>query len=145
MPVEPYASQHREKIPKDEDPKDAEWFAACVAKSVSKRDALANPAAKASLDKEWTKLRNQGCWDETKVREWSDVAKEAKNVGRKTHVGRIFDICVEKNAELPLGDPNRKFKGRVVFHGNNVKDEDNNWAIFSELSSAPATMQAGSR
>jgi hypothetical protein len=54
-----------------------------------------------------------------------------------------FSTCVEKNAELPLGDPNRKFKGRVVFQGNNVKDEDNNWAIFSELSSAPATMQAG--
>jgi hypothetical protein len=51
---------HRDKIAEN-DPKDAEWFAACVAKSIGKREALANPAAKASLDKEWNKLRAQGC------------------------------------------------------------------------------------
>ena len=40
------------------------------------------------------------------------------------HVGRIFEICVEKGAELNKGDPGRKFKGRVVYQGNNVKDEN---------------------
>ena len=59
-------------------------------------------------------------------------------------VGRIFDICVEKNSELPESDPNRKFKGRVVFEGCHVKDEGNiYWAIFSEITSCPATMEAG--
>ena len=53
------------------------------------------------------------------------------------------DICVEKNSELPESDPNRKFKGRVVFEGCHVKDEDKNWAIFSEITSCPATMEAG--
>ena len=60
----------------------------------------------------------------------------------KAHFGCIFDICVEKNSELPDGDPNKKFKGRVVFEGCHVKDEANNWAIFSEIASCPATMQA---
>ena len=59
------------------------------------------------------------------------------------HIGRVFDICVEKNSELPDGDPKKKFKGRVVFEGCNVRDEDNNWAIFSEIASCPATMEAG--
>jgi RNA:NAD 2'-phosphotransferase (TPT1/KptA family) len=137
--VQSMQPEHRSKFP---DPGDRDWFNACVARSVGKREALSNPKAKASLDKEWDKLRRQQCWDESKVREWSDVAAEAKRKGIKTHVGRIFDICVEKNAELPENNPNRKFKGRVVFQGNNVKDEANNWAIFSDLSSAPATMQA---
>ena len=142
MPVVPYSedSKHREKI---KDPKDAEWFAACVARSVGKREILSNAAAKASLDKEWNKLRRQGCWNEDMVREWADVVREVKEKGITYHVGRIFDICVEKNAELPEGHPNRKYKGRVVFQGNNAKDEDNNWAIFAELSSAPASMQSG--
>ena len=144
MPVEPISHlTHRDKIPLGEDSRDAEWFASCVAKSIGKREALANPAAKASLDKEWDKLRRQKCWNEEAVMEWSEVVKMAKQKKIKAHVGRIFDICVEKNAELALGHPNRKFKGRVVFQGNNVKDQDNNWAIFAELSSAPATMQAG--
>ena len=97
MPVENRdpASIHRPKIP---DPCDAHWFQACVARSVSRREILTNAMAKASLDKEWTKLRNQGCWDESKVREWKDVAAETQRRGKTAHVGRIFDICVEKNA-----------------------------------------------
>ena len=49
------------------------------------------------------------------------------------HVGRIFDICVEKGSELPLGDPARKYKGRVVFQGNQVKDENWEVAMFQDL------------
>ena len=112
MPTEPNEQKHREKIPLDEDPRDADWFAACVARSASEREVTTNKAAKASLDKEWDKLRDQKCWDEGSVREWSEVAALAKRMGRKAHVGRIFDICVEKYAELPDGDPRRKYKGR---------------------------------
>jgi hypothetical protein len=95
-----------------------------------------------ALQKEWDRLRAAGCWDETKVREWSDVAREARAKGIKAHVGRIFEICVEKGSELPVGDPNRKYKGRVVFQGNNVKDENWQAALFNEMSSAPASMEA---
>ncbi len=47
-----------------------------------------------------------------------------------------------ENAELNEGDPRRKFKGRVVFQGNNVRDQNWNVAMFQELSSCPATMDA---
>jgi hypothetical protein len=117
-------------------------FSACVARPVTKKEAYSNPKAKASLDKEWTKLRNITTWDESRVEEWSVVAARAKRNGIKVHIGRIFDICVEKNSELDESDPNRKFKGRVVFEGCYVKDEDNNWAIFSEIASCPASMEA---
>ena len=92
-----------------------------------------NPKAVAALEKEWKKLRDMGCWDQSKVREWRDVAAEAKRDGTKVHVGRIFDICVEKNHELGEDDPNRKFKGRVVFEGCHARDESNAWALFSEM------------
>ena len=42
-------------------------------------------------------------------------AARARKDWEKIHVGRIFDICVEKNHELPEDDPNRKYMGRVVF------------------------------
>jgi hypothetical protein len=106
-----------------------------VARPVTKKEAKANPKAMAALDKEWDKLRKQVCWDESRVREWADVSAEAKRKGTKVHVGRVFDICVEKNSELPPDNPNRKFKGRVVFEGCYVKDESNNWAIFAEIAS----------
>ena len=61
----------------------------------------------------------------------------------KAHVGRVFEICVEKGSELPKGSPLRKFKGRTVFQGNNVQDENSNTALFSELGSSTASMEAG--
>ena len=58
-------------------------------------------------------------------------------------LGGFFETCTEKGSELPLGHPSRKFKGRVCFMGDQVRDENFNIAIFQELSSSPATMQAG--
>jgi hypothetical protein len=131
---------HREKL--GDDPTQV-WFNACVARPVGKHEVGSNPKAKAALDKEWAKLRKIKCWTESDVREASAVVAWSKNKDQPVHFGRIFAICVEKNAELPQGDPRRKFKGRVVFQGNNVKDAYNDWAIFEELSSAPPTMHAG--
>ena len=43
---------------------------------------------------------------------------------------------------MPIGDPNRLYKGRSVFQGNNVKDERYDAAVFQELGSSPATLSA---
>ena len=117
---------------------------ACVARPVNKKEQAGNAKAKAALQKEWDKLTSQGCWDLSTVQGWHDVAARARKEGEKIHVGRIFDICVEtKNHELPEDDPNRKYKGRVVFEGCFVRDEIGHWALFSENTSCPATMAAG--
>ena len=88
------------------------------------------------------RLRTAGCWDESRVREWRDVATEAQRNGVVAHAGRIFDIVAAKNAELPKGHPGRKFKGRVVFGGNQVYDQNWEVAMIQELSSCPATLEA---
>ena len=36
----------------------------------------------------------------------------------------------------------RVYKGRSVFLGDGVKDEEFNWAIFADLGSSPPTMEA---
>ena len=58
------------------------------------------------------------------------------------HIGIVFDICVEKNHHLPAGSTGRKFKGRAVYRGNNVRDQDGNWATIHDLASCPSTMAA---
>merc|ERR1711978_280494 len=69
--------------------------------------------------------------------------KEARDAGEKMHHGIIFDLNVEKNSDLPIGDPLRKWKTRVVYQGNAVRDEHWEFAVFQELSSSPAAMEAG--
>ena len=89
-------------------PKDEEYplpFSALVARPVAKREVEENSAARQAVLKEWDKLRAAKCWDEAAVQEWSDVADKARRSGEKAHVGRIFEICVEKGSELPAGDP----------------------------------------
>ena len=58
-------------------------------------------------------------------------------------MGRVIDICVEKKSEFEEGNPNRKFKRRLVFEGCYVKDERNNSANLADIASCPATMEAG--
>eukprot|EP00972_Heterocapsa_arctica_P044076 6508059-Heterocapsa_arctica.AAC.1 len=57
-------------------------------------------------------------------------------------LSNVFGICGEEGSELDANDPGRKWKGRYVFRGNSVKDEHMQAAIFNELSSIPAMLEA---
>ena len=122
---------------------------ACVARSVKPAEVKTNLRAQVAMQLEWDRLRavpradgKTGVWDEGLVREWDHVSQEAQDRDEKANVGLIFGIVVEKNHELPETDPARKYKGRAVFQGNNVRDEEGNWAIFQELGSSPDIMEA---
>ena len=113
-----------------------------VARPVQKKEMRAQPKAMAAKDKEWGKLWGQAVWDSSVVRGWNEVARSARINDEEVHLGRLFGICVEKGSELPEGDANRKYKYRVVFQGNKVYDQNWEAAIFQDLGSAPATMEA---
>ena len=57
-------------------------------------------------------------------------------------MGMLFGFVVEKNPDLLADDPRRKYKGRVVFQGNNVVNQNWEAAMFQDLGNAPATMEA---
>ena len=109
----------------------------CVARPVSKDEIKRQPQAQAALQLEWDRLRALRRWGEDCVVEWSTVAQQARKGAATCHVGRRFSLCHEKNSELAPDDPRRKFKGRVVFQGNRVRDQNWNIAVFQELSSCP--------
>ncbi len=62
----------------------------------------------------------------------------SKREGQRINVGVVCGICVEKGSELPVGDPGRKYKGRVVFRGDDVRGESRYLATFQDLGSVPA-------
>ena len=90
-------------------------FPIAVARPVGKKELEASPEALKARGAEWDRLRKQHVWDIESVREWKDVAREARLRGEEVMFGHVFGICVEKNFELPKDDPKRKFKCRVVF------------------------------
>ena len=101
---------------------------ACVARSVPKSEMKLHKGAVDAMNEEWARLRRAkwfsqdnkimdmtGCWDESEVMEYEDAVKMANRLGETWHFGRLLELCVEKGSELPEGDPNRRWKGRVVF------------------------------
>ena len=81
-------------------------------------------------------------WDEYHPREWDDVRKEAQRGKYDVHLGWLFGICAQKNSELVGDDPAKQFKGRVVFQGDRVIDQNFDAAMFQDLGSSPATMES---
>ena len=116
---------------------------AMVARTVDKAELRTNPEARAACQKEWDRLRAMKCWDESKVRESRHVVNDARATGVDAHIGLVFCLCVEKNSELPKGNPARKFKGRVCFQGNRVRSSLYEVALFQDLSACPAAIEAG--
>ena len=100
-----------------------------VARLLTAKEVHSNPKALQAILEEGEKLLKQGVWDITTVRERRDVTKDAIRF-KKVHFARIFPICSEKGSELPEGDPDRKFKGRCVVQGNDVKDETHTRPYF---------------
>ena len=93
------------------------------------------------MNDEWDRLIGKKVWDYFEVRDWSEIASSARRGGTTVHLGRIFGIMVLKGSELPKNDPNRKYKYRVVFQGNNVVDQDWSAAKLQDLGSTPASME----
>ncbi len=58
-------------------------------------------------------------------------------------VGRGLGVWMGKGSVRALGEPCRKCKGRYVCQGSEVKDQSWEAAIFQELGSSPAAMEAG--
>eukprot|EP00435_Cladocopium_sp_Y103_P017887 s3960_g4.t1 len=144
MPTCAYSEQrHRVKLARVSIQSGERAINTLVARPVNRKEIRANPKAQEALDVEWNKLVKKTAWLYDTVAEWKTVSEKAKKSGKKVHVGKVFEICVEKGSELPEGHKLRKFKGRTVFQGNYVMDENSDTALFSELGSSPATMEAG--
>ena len=105
-----------------------------VHKFIPMPQAMKIPAAKAPVDKEWEKLEKISAWNPTKGRSKKEVIDEARTKGAKVQFASLMDICHVKNAEL--GTKHQKYKGRVVFRGDIVKDDSGSYAVFTEQGSS---------
>ena len=142
-------SQHREKEASMGDQLDPliAWYS-LVAKPIPRKMWANMPRAQAAVDAERQKLRDadggRGTWDESVVRNYWDIQKEAKEkldrTGVHTHFGTLFDLCVEKGSELE--ESKRRYKGRVVFGGHRIHDEYGLAAEFPEQGSGASFLSA---
>ena len=85
-------------------------------------------------------MDKRGVWDPDSVQPAWKVEQQAERDGVDVHFGRLHELVMQKHAELD--EIHRKWKGRVVFLGDQVRDQFNKVAAFSDMASQPATMEA---
>ena len=128
---------------------------ACIARYVPRSEILLTEDAVKAVNAEWRGLRTarwsstdtndmdmQGAWNEEDVMEYDDAVAKANNLGETWHFGRLLELCIEKGSGLPVVYEGRKWKGRVVFQGDQVRAQNYEVAIFSDMASQPATLDA---
>ena len=113
---------------------------AMVAQLVKDKATLKSDECQKALRKEWDNLLSRKCWDINKAEKWKVVKARADKAGETIHLGSLLELVYEKHSELDPGK--RQLKGRVVFLGNQVKDQHGASAVFEEMASAPAGMEA---
>ena len=116
-----------------------EWHA-LVHTPIPLKKAYESPRARAAIDAEHDKLNKKTAWDFTTVRAKADVIADAKKKGKRVNFGNLMELCHEKHSELKLAIPT--YKGRLVFRGDQVRDETGYYAVFSEQGTSASHMDA---
>ena len=120
------------------DPEAEPKVLAAVTRLLSRQETMANPKAKEAVRKEAQGLVDKGTWDLSTVIERSDLTAGAKKKGIKIHMGQLMSICSEKFAEM--AEHLRVLKGRIVFRGDIVKDQEGAAAVFQDLAANPTSI-----
>ena len=107
---------------------------------ISIEKAMKIPEAKQAVDAEWTAHAQKRTWNVDRVRPRAEVIAEANRRKVSVHFGRLMDLCHLKHAELD--ERVQKYKGRVVFRGDQVKDETGLHAVFTEQGASASQMAA---
>ena len=111
---------------------------AAVTKLLDRREMMSNERALEAVRAEFDALVKAGTWDMHSVREKDAIAHEARSNGSKVHLAQIMPICSIKYWELSADK--HKYKGRVCFRGDCVRDEVGSAAVFQELSASPTNI-----
>jgi len=107
-----------------------EEFLAMIHQEIPLDKAMRIPDARKAVNREWDKLDDIKAWDFGSVASKWKVKKRAKDEKKVIHFGTVRALCHKKNAQI--ASEFWSYKGRVVFRGDIVKDQDGNWAVWNE-------------
>ena len=113
---------------------------ALVTKLLDRKEWIKDPKAVAKVREEFDGLTGKDTWDLDSVDEHANIVHNAKLAGKTVHIANIMSICSRKYDELPK--EYHQLKGRIVYRGDNAKDQNGALTIYQSLSASPATITA---
>lgn len=104
---------------------------------LTRQQLFTHPEGKQKIAEEAEAMRSMDVWDDEDIHEVDVLKKEARDSNRLIHVAEIMAIGHIKNSE---SKEQSKLKVRLVFRGDDTRDQNNQLALFRELKSIPATL-----
>ena len=114
---------------------------AYVHKLLDRSEWRNRPEVIPAIESEKNGLLANGTWDESKIRSKADVVNEARRQGKRIHIGALMIIVSIKGFEKPPEE--WTVKARIVFRGDAVRDEENQAAVFDDISASAPSSLAG--
>ena len=82
----------------------------------------------------------RNAFDQGGVLEYNAAVQKAKDTKEPFHFGDIIELCHIKNSQLSIGQ--QSYKGRCVFGGHDIRDEDGFLAVLSEQGTSASFQSA---
>ena len=101
---------------------------------------LNDPKGVDAVQREAQGLRRNGTWDDSTVQLVSTLKSRARQQGIQIKLAELLTLCGIKHSELP--PENWKWKGRICYRGDIVRDAWNNIQIFEETATTPTSLIA---
>ena len=113
---------------------------ALVTLNLPKSQWVNDPRGIEAVKKEGEGLRKNGTWDDTTVQLVSDLKSNARKKGVQIKLAELLTLCGIKHDEL---EPEHwKWKGRICYRGDIVRDAWNKILMFEETATTPTSLVA---
>ena len=107
---------------------------ALVTKNLARSEWLKDQKGLEAVEAEGVGLRSNSTWDDDTVRPLWQLKKECRASGRRVQIAELLTLCGVKHFELHPSQ--HKYKGRIVFRGDQVRDADGNPILFGSEETA---------
>ena len=125
------AAKHDKRSPHKPNIQDKNSIYAGIHLLLNRKDWHKHPAWKEAIDKELNGILENGTWNYDEVISREDLVKR----NQPMHVGRLMTIFSVKYWEVP---ELRRLKARIVFRGDDIRDQANNLAVLQEAKINPS-------
>lgn len=138
LPVSPFhIDPHRTRLQDFHTP--SLTVMATIHKLLSRDEMKRGPNAIETIKIQGTGVREKEVWDDSSVMEKSDRLDQTRRQSRTSHLAEVMAIASIKNWESP---DKRRYKDRLIFRGDQIKDSWGGAAQFGEMYSTPTNIQS---
>ena len=102
---------------------------ALVTRNLAKREWLSDPKGLEAIEAEGVGLRSNNTWSDESVRPLWKLKQECRQSARRVQIAELLTLCGVKHSELHPSQ--HKYKGRIVFRGDQIRDADGNAIVFA--------------